>query len=403
MTDFLQSWIAPVAAVLLTLWAAWVAVAVESDEDLPRALEGRMPAGGGTLPLPRALHVVHLSLLVLAGVAAGAAVAWWSWSPIGQLIRLGLVVGLVWVIGDLLPRALAAIEPGLTGPARRMAVRTLPPFAPLFRLVEWADTNRPAGHTQGEQRHLVAAEREMLLGVFSLTETTVSEVMTPRIDIVAVDTSDVFEAVVKAFRSAEHSRLLVYDGNPDTVVGVIYAKDLLAMLSQSVDAREHWTSLIRPAVFVPEGKTLDRQLHDFQRGPRHLAVVVDEYGGTAGIVTLEDVLEEVVGEIRDEYDTDEVAPIQEVGDGSLAVQGGVALAELEAVLEHSFGREDVDTVGGLVFAEFGRVPRAGESVVLPGYLLRVEQMIGRRVKWVRLDPVPPTAATEARTAREHRQ
>ena len=403
MTEFLQSWIAPVAAVLLTLWAAWVAVAVESEEDLPRALEGRMPAGGGTLPLARALHVVHLSLLVLAGVAAGAAVAWWSWSPIGQLIRLGLVVGLVWVIGDLLPRALAAIEPGLTGPARRMAVRTLPPFAPLFRLVKWADTNRPAGDTQGEQRHLVAAEREMLLGVFSLAETTVSEVMTPRIDIVAVDTSDSFEAVVTTFRSAEHSRLLVYDGNPDTVVGVIYAKDLLAMLSQSVDARKHWTSLIRPAVFVPEGKTLDQQLHDFQRGPRHLVVVVDEYGGTAGIVTLEDVLEEVVGEIRDEYDTDEVAPIQEVGDGSLAVQGGVALAELEAVLEHSFGREDVDTVGGLVFAEFGRVPRAGESVVLPGYLLRVEQMIGRRVKWVRLDPVPLTAETEASMAREHRQ
>ncbi len=403
MTEFLQSWVAPVGAVLLTLWAAWVAVAAESDEDLPRALEGRLPAGGGTLPLARALHVVHLALLVLAGVAAGAAVAWWSWSSMGQLIRLGLVVGLVWVIGDLLPRALAAIEPGLTGPARRMAARTLPPFAPLFRLVEWADTTRRAGDTQAEHGHLVAAEREMLLGVFSLAEKTVLEVMTPRIDIVAVDKSDTFEAIVTAFRSAEHSRLLVYDGNPDAVVGVVYAKDLLATLSQSVDAREHWTSLIRPAVFVPEGKTLDRQLHDFQRGPRHLAVVVDEYGGTAGIVTLEDILEEVVGEIRDEYDTDEVAPIQERGDGSLAVQGGVALAELEAVLEHSFGREDVSTVGGLVFAEFGRVPRTGESVVLPGYALRVEEMIGRRVKWVRLHPVPPTAETEASTAREHRQ
>ncbi|NNG17686.1 MAG: HlyC/CorC family transporter [Gemmatimonadales bacterium] len=403
MTEFLQSWVAPVAAVILTLWAAWVAVAAESDEDLPRALEGRMPTGGGTLPLARALHVVHLSLLVLAGVAAGAAVSWWAWSSMGQLIRLGLVVGLVWVIGDLLPRALAAIEPGLTSPARRMAVRTLPPFAPLFRLVEWADTNRRAGDRQAEQRHLVAAEREMLMGVFSLAEKTVLEVMTPRIDIVAVDKSDTFDAVVTSFRSAEHSRLLVLDGNPDDVVGVVYAKDLLATLSQSVDAREHWTSLIRPAVFVPEGKSLDRQLHDFQRGPRHLAVVVDEYGGTAGIVTLEDILEEVVGEIRDEYDTDEVAPIQEVGDGSLAVQGGVALAELEAVLEHSFGREDVSTVGGLVFAEFGRVPRTGESVVLPGYALHVEQMIGRRVKWVRLHPVPPTAEPEASTAREHRQ
>ena len=120
---------------------------------------------------------------------------------------------------------------------------------------------------------------------------------------------------------------------------------------------------------MPEGKTLDRQLRDFQRGPSHLAVVVDEFGGTAGIVTLEDILEQIVGEIQDEYDTDEVAPIQVVGPDHLRVEGGVALSELEGVLGHSFDREDVSTVGGLVLAEFGRVPRAGESIDLQGYRL----------------------------------
>jgi len=391
----LQYWIAPAIAVFLTLWAAWVAIAAESDEDVPRVLDGTW-SSGGALPLARSLHVVHLSLLLLAGAAAGAAVAWWTWSSVGQLIRLPIVVLLVWVVGDLLPRALVAIEPAFAGPARRMAARTLTPFSPLFRLVTWADANWRPMKIRADQRHLAAAERDMLLGVFSLSGTTVSEVMTPRIDIVSVDTADPFETVIATFRSAEHSRLLVYGGNPDNVLGVIYAKDLLATMPQAEQVRQHWTSLIRPAEFVPEEKTLDRQLHDFQRGPRHLAVVVDEYGGTAGIVTLEDILEEVVGEIRDEYDTDEVAPIQEKADGSLAVQGGVALAELEAVLDHHFGREDVSTVGGLVLAEFGRVPRTGEAVMVPGYALHVEQMTGRRVKWVRLTPLPaPSTEPEA--------
>ena len=213
----------------------------------------------------------------------------------------------------------------------------------------------------------------MLLGVFSLAGTTVAEVMTPRIDIVAVDSSATREEVIATLRRSEHARLLVYDAHPDAVAGVIYAKDILG---------GPWTAAIRPAGFVPEGKTLDRQLRDFQRGPSHLAVVVDEFGGTAGLVTLEDILEQIVGEIQDEYDTDEVAPIQVVGPDQLRVEGGVALSELESVLGHSFAREDVSTVGGLVLAEFGRVPRSGESVDMQGYRLTVEQVVRRRVRRV---------------------
>ena len=215
----------------------------------------------------------------------------------------------------------------------------------------------------------------MLLGVFSLADTTVAEVMTPRIDIVAVDSAADRDEVTATLRSSEHARLLVYDGHPDAVAGVIYAKDILA----ASDDATPWQTLIRPSAFVPEGKTLDRQLRDFQRGPSHLAVVVDEFGGTAGIVTLEDILEQIVGEIQDERDTDEVAPIQVVSEDQLRVEGGVALSELEAVLGHSFDREDVSTVGGLVLADFGRVPRGGETIDLQGYRLVVEQVIRRRV------------------------
>jgi Mg2+/Co2+ transporter CorC len=155
----------------------------------------------------------------------------------------------------------------------------------------------------------------------------------------------------------------------------------LATLGEQ-DASEPWQGLIRPAAYVPEAKSLDRQLRDFQRGPAHLAVVVDEFGGTAGLITLEDILEQIVGEIQDEYDTDEVVPIQRLDEHQLRVLGGVALAELEAELAHDFGREDVSTVGGLVLAELGRVPRAGERLRLDGFELAVEQVFRRRVRRV---------------------
>jgi len=223
-------------------------------------------------------------------------------------------------------------------------------------------------------------------------------VMTPRIDIVAVDTAADQDEVIKTLRSSEHARLLVYDGHPDAVVGVIYAKDILAVGPEDM---RPWHALIRPAVFVPEGKTLDRQVRDFQRGPSHLAVVVDEFGGTAGIVTLEDILEQIVGEIQDEYDTDEVAQIQVVSEDQWRVEGGVALSELEETLGHSFDRDDVSTVGGLVLAEFGRVPRSAESIDVEGFRLVVEHVVRRRIKRVGVyrTPVEVSAVESERAAR----
>jgi CBS domain containing-hemolysin-like protein len=377
MIEFFHSFIAPLVAGALTFWAAWLALAAEADADLPRSLSGQIGSSAGTGTLSRNLHVAHLALLVLAGAAAGVAVAWWAWSPAAGLARLFLAVLLVWVLGDLLPRLLGAVAPELTLPARRAAAATLVPFRPLLRLASWADARARDRAPVQTTRQAGAAQRDMLLGVFSLADTTVAEVMTPRIDIIAVDSASERDEVVRTLQSSEHARLLVYDGHPDAVVGVVYAKDVLALGPE--DSRP-WTALIRPAAFVPEAKTLDRQVRDFQRGPSHLAVVVDEFGGTAGIVTLEDILEQIVGEIQDEYDTDEVAQIQIVSEDQWRVEGGVALTELESALGHSFGRDDVSTVGGLVLAEFGRVPRVGETIDLEGYRLVVEHVIRRRVK-----------------------
>jgi len=395
MMAMLQLFIAPLAAAALTLWAAWLALGAESDADLPRALGGEFAHQAGAAGrLSRSLHVAHLALLVLAGAAAGGAVAWWAWSPGQRLVRLVLAIGLVWVVGDLLPRLLAVVAPELTGPARRAGAPTLAPFAPLLRLMARVDAKGNAALPPHSLRHGGATERDMLLGVFSLADTTVAEVMTPRIDIISVDSSATEREVAETLRSSEHARLLVFDGHPDAVAGVIHAKDILVAGDEN---RVPWRQLVRPAAFVPEGKTLDRQLRDFQRGPGHLAVVVDEFGGTAGIVTLEDILEQIVGEIQDERDTDEVLPIQILAEDQLRVEGGVALSELEAILGHRFEREDVSTVGGLVLAEFGRVPRAGEALELQGFRLVVDQIVRRRVKRVsvqRLSVGAPLAGAE---------
>jgi CBS domain containing-hemolysin-like protein len=391
MIAMLQLFFGPLILTALTLWSAWFALAAEADAELPRSLSGQLALETGPVAISRQLHVAHLGLLVLAGAAAGATSAWWVWSPLAGLSRLVLAVLLVWVVGDLLPRVVAAVAPELAAPVRRAAVRTLPPFQPLLRLVAWADARvrRPA--RTDEPRHLGHAQRDMLLGVFSLADTTMSEVMTPRIDIVSVDLAADRDEVVQTLQRSEHARILVYDGHPDAIAGFIYAKDMLA----SLDDETSWHALIRPAAFVPEAKTLDHQLRDFQRGPSHIAVVVDEFGGTAGIVTLEDILEQVVGEIRDEYDTDEVAPIQELGEDQFRVQGGVPISELEALLGHRFDREDVSTVGGLVLAEFGRVPRGGEALELDGFQLTVDQVVRRRVKRITVRRARVPAASTA--------
>lgn len=394
MIGALQQFIAPLLMFGLTLWAAWLAFASEAEADVPRVLAGELPMGAGQLSRARSLHVAHLALLSLAGVVAGGSVVWWIRSPAGALTRLLVAVILVWSVGDILPRLLAAIAPELTEPARRAALRSLAPLRPLLRVVAWFDARLAPAPPVGERHSGGAAQRDMLLGVFSLADMTVAEVMTPRIDIVGVDVAASRDEVISVLRRSEHARLLVYDSSPDTVAGVIYAKDMIATMAEPGE-QEPWQALVRPATFVPEAKSLDRQLRDFQRGPAHLAVVVDEFGGTAGIITLEDILEQIVGEIQDEYDTDEVEPIQRVSDDQLRVEGGVALAELEAELAHDFGREDVSTVGGLVMAELGRVPRAGETLMLDGFDVTVDQVYRRRVRRVTVRRSSERTAVEA--------
>ena len=166
-----------------------------------------------------------------------------------------------------------------------LARRLLTPFAPLLALLTWADRqlHRLVTTPQPLRPDLGAAQRDMLLGVFTLADATVDEVMTPRLDMVAVDLAWPLEQVLAAFRRSEHTRIAVYDGTPDNITGIVFAKDLVPLALGLGDGGGRWQDLVRPAAFVPENKTLDNQLKDFQRGPAHLAIVVDEFGGTSGL------------------------------------------------------------------------------------------------------------------------
>lgn len=402
MSEGLTLALSALLAAGLTSVAGWYGLAAAAEPDLAQLL-AESESVRGPLPLPRALQVLHLAFLALGAAATALALDWWLWDWDSAVFRLALTVGLVWSVGDLVPRLLAASAPELPRLARRRAARTLPLFRPLLDLVGYADR---IGVPPTEAIHRPPTgpgPRDMFFGVFALADTDVAEVMTPRIDIRWVDRSAERHEVIEALRRWEHARLLVFDGHPDSVVGIIYAKDLLAEDAAEVDEGDPWQSLIRPAQYVPEGKTLDRQLRDFQKGPSHLAVVVDEFGGTAGLITLEDILEQVVGEIRDERDDDETReapPITHEGETRWWVDGAVSLHELEEALGTSFGRDDVSTAGGLVFALFGRVPRPGDALEVDGFRVVIEQMARRRITRVHFERLPPRAEDDLGPALE---
>ena len=224
-------------------------------------------------------------------------------------------------------------------------------------------------------------EQALLNGVFRLAQTEVHEIMVPRIDLIAIDSSSTWREVIDLVRSSEHSRLPVFASTIDNVVGVLFAKDLLTSVLSGREPAGGWTTLVRPPVLIPRSKPADRQLRDFQATRSHFAVVVDEYGGTAGIITIEDVLEEIVGDIRDEYDVEE-APVEYVDDRRIRVSARLTLTELSELLHADFEREDISTVGGLVYEQFGRAPKQGESFLLGGYRVTVERVERRRVQRV---------------------
>jgi putative hemolysin len=240
----------------------------------------------------------------------------------------------------------------------------------------------------GEQTGVVPKEqRRMLHGVFELSQIRVRDVMIPRTEVAGIEVNSTFEEALALARRSRHSRFPVYEGSLDSIVGLIHSKDILNYVGtpEAFDLRK----IARPPYFVPESKRIETLLQSFRRKRVHLAVVVDEYGGVEGIVTLEDIFEEIVGEIEDEYD-DVEEHIIKVSDTEAVLDGRVSIDELNELLHVSIEAQDFDTVGGCVFHLLGRMPTVGDEAQADGVRLHVLSVEGHRVKRVRaiLEPKP---------------
>jgi len=244
-----------------------------------------------------------------------------------------------------------------------------------------------AGHEGGV---LEGDERQMIYSIFELGDTLVREIMLPRIYITALDADTSLPEAVDALIKSGHSRVPVYEESVDNIVGLLYAKDLLRVWNEGEQVGS-LRSLLRPATFVPEAKPVDELLEEMQAEHVHMALVVDEYGGIAGLVTLDDIFEEIVGEIQDEYDQSEEAPYVQVGEGEYIFQGHVDIRDFNEVMDSQLPTEDIDTLGGFIYEQVGRVPASGEGLQVRNVSLTIEQVTGRRIRKVRAKTSPAAA------------
>lgn len=328
-----------------------------------------------------------------------------SWvDGVSLLIVMSGLAFLLLVFGRLVPEEIAAAHPErwairfvyllralefLLWPSVRLAVWIGNRFAAPFGGLPLSGTTLV---TEEEIRTLVDAgeeegvieeeEKQMIYSIFELGDTIAREVMIPRIDIVAVDVDTSLEEVVRIILEAGHSRIPVYEGTVDSILGLVYAKDLLVYL-QPDRPRPSLRDILRPAYFVPETKKVDDLLREMQRQRIHMAIVVDEYGGTAGLVTVEDILEEIVGEIQDEYDTEEPF-FEQVGEGEYVLDARTNLYDVNDMLKTDLPTEPTATVGGLIYNALGRVPVPGDVLRVGEWRIEVLSVSGRRIGKVRM-------------------
>jgi magnesium and cobalt exporter, CNNM family len=383
-------------------------------------LEGE---GADRSPLARLLEKPHellitilvgITLVNIASSALATTVATALFGPRGVAIAIPAMIFLIVVFGEVLPMTIAVDAPQRFGrvaarPVLLLAYVLTPVRAMLgaftalvSRAVAREETPQTA-ITEAELRTLVEvghregvverSEREMIHGVFELGDTTVWDIMTPRTDIFGVDVTTPPARLLDELRTHLHHRVPVYDDSLDHIVGILFTRDLLPYyrgLPSDFDLRRH----LVPPYFVPQTKRADALLREFQAKKLRMAIVVDEYGGTAGLVTLEDILEEVVGEIRDEFEAEERLA-QRVDERTWRVAAKMAIADFNRLTGLAIPDDNFDTVGGWVLDLFGRVPHRGESVEAGGVRVTVEKVHRTRILevLVRL-PAPPPAPPE---------
>ncbi len=351
-----------------------------------------------------ALMVLEILTFVLAASAAGwlAAAAGLQWNfgiPLA-LLAVGLIALVVQVVArSLATRSTERTALRLSAFMRGTALLLTPVTAPLLALagVILGRTEQDASPdnvllSEEGLRYLINAaeepglieedEKKMIASIFELGAMVAREVMVPRIDVVAMDEKTTLRQALDVIIQAGHSRIPVYHDSIDNVQGVLYAKDLLLPFRDS-HGDTPITELMRPAYFVPESKRVDDLLQELQQRRVHMAIVVDEYGGTAGVVTIEDLLEEIVGDIQDEYDS-ETPLAQQLGEREYVFDAQIRLDDVSEILDVALPAEESDTLGGFIYSQLGTMPAVGSRVHYEQLTFEVQSVQGRRILQVRV-------------------
>jgi CBS domain containing-hemolysin-like protein len=376
---------------------------------------------------PRRSLVASLRVVEAIAIAIAASllttVTLREWDTAEHVVAVVIVGAVFLLFGQALPRVLANARPErvallLVGAAGLLALLARPltwlvdeTVRGLSRLMPGGD-GPPAVGAEAEFRSVALedhdhgliepAEREMIDNVLHLEETTARDIMVPRVDIIAIEEAAPLSEIVATITRAGHSRLPVYRESIDHVVGVLYAKDLLPFVVGTT-RRPPLSLMLRPAHIVPESKRIDDLLTELRRNRIHIAIVADEYGGTAGLVTIEDILEEIVGEIEDEYDTLPPPLLERVGDDEVLADGRVPIADVAELLGLDLGDDAGGTAAGFVHEHLERLPSEGDRVEAAGMRIEVLAVEGhrlRRLRATRIGDQPVDAAGEATAAGE---
>jgi len=368
---------------------------------------GRTLALMNSLLRPHAgLHIVQsLARFVLIGlilaIVPGIQNTWTTAAVLTMLLSVGLLAAwLEWIVERVVARdpETWVIRLALFTQILTTVLYPLVSLSLLFSQDTSSSDDTAGIVTEDELKTLVEAgqqegileqeERQMIFSVFQLGDTLTREIMVPRIDVLALDIHTPLPAAVDALLESGYSRVPFYEGSVDDIIGVLYAKDLLRVWREGNGQKGNVRNLMREAYFVPEAKKVDELFAEMQRRHVHMAIVVDEYGGVAGVVTMEDIIEEIFGEIQDEYDEEDM-PYQVLENGDHLFRGRIDLDDFNEIMECNLPRDEADTLSGFIYGRLGHVPVADESVQVDELLLTVELVTSRRIRKVRAQRISP--------------
>jgi CBS domain containing-hemolysin-like protein len=427
-----ESLVSLLSVLLLILLHALITIAYAALTNSKQSLLREQTESGHDVP-PR-LHITYqLSLLLLKFVIAAVAITAIGDSIIQELriedptteqlinyILILLPTALITlIIGDLAAEAIGTtradrIAPFAVYPMRLLIILLSPVVSLMIALskllasffgssglvnvlteeeiVTMIETSEKEGAIENE-------EKEMIVSVLEFGDLLVREVMIPRIDIVALDVDTPVDKALQTLIDSGHSRIPVYEDTIDNIKGLLYAKDLLNLWGKTPRPLK---DIIRKANFVPESKRADVLLKELKRDRIHMVIVVDEYGGTAGLITLEDLIEEIIGDIQDEYDVHEEAEFVQDGPDTFTVDASITLNDFNDLLNVELSREDSDTLGGFIFTELGRVPEAGETLDYRNLSFTITSLDGRRIRKVHVIRTPEPIPENIRETIEHK-